>query len=231
MPNARFIVAFSACCVVLGCSNQALAHDPNATITWNREISRIVFEHCASCHRPNGTSFSLMTFRDAQPRAVAIKDAVLARRMPPWGAVEGFGEFRNDQALSQEQISLIAAWVESGTLHGNNPNVLPVAPTFGAVTPQPSPSHGIAVSGERRLDRAVVLDGLMPQHVSKGMSMQIVAIRPDGSVEPLVWLYEYDERFRHSFMFRRPIALPAGTLITGVPSTVSVLLLPVGQKP
>src|SRR5580765_6626085 len=129
MPNARFIVAFSACCMVLGCSSLALAHDPNATITWNREISRIVFEHCASCHRPNGTSFSLMTFRDAQPRAVAIKDAVLARRMPPWGAVEGFGEFRNDEALSQEQVSLIAEWVESGTLHGNNPNVLPAPPT------------------------------------------------------------------------------------------------------
>jgi hypothetical protein len=27
--------------------------------------------------------------------------------MPPWGAVKGFGQFRNDQSFSQEQIELI----------------------------------------------------------------------------------------------------------------------------
>jgi len=83
------------------------AHDPNATITWNREISRIVYDRCASCHREGGTSFSLMTYKQVQPRAAAVKDAVLSRRMPPWGAVKGFGSFRNDEGLSQEQISLI----------------------------------------------------------------------------------------------------------------------------
>ena len=60
--------------------------------SWNREISRLIYDRCASCHRPEGTAFSLMTYQEAQPRAVAIKDAVLARQMPPWGAVKGFGE-------------------------------------------------------------------------------------------------------------------------------------------
>ena len=56
------------------------AHDPSAApITWNREISRIVYERCASCHREGGASFSLMTFQDAQPHASAIKDSVLQR--------------------------------------------------------------------------------------------------------------------------------------------------------
>ncbi len=36
-----------------------------------------------------------------------IKEAVLSRRMPPWGAVKGFGHFRNDQSLSQDQIELV----------------------------------------------------------------------------------------------------------------------------
>ena len=75
------------------------AHDPNgAPITWNREISRIVYERCASCHREGGTSFSLMTYQEAQPQAPAIKDAVLSRRMPPWGAVKGFGASRTIRA-------------------------------------------------------------------------------------------------------------------------------------
>ena len=41
------------------------------------------------------------------------KEAVLARRMPPWGAVKGFGDFRNDQGLSQAELDLITDWVDS----------------------------------------------------------------------------------------------------------------------
>ena len=100
-------VAFGAavmCCVGI---SGAGAHGVGSTpITWNREISRLFYDRCASCHRPGGAAFSLMTYSDAQPRANEIKDAVLNRRMPPWGAVKGFGSFRNDQSLMQEQIEL-----------------------------------------------------------------------------------------------------------------------------
>jgi mono/diheme cytochrome c family protein len=72
-------------------------HDFGSTITWNREISRLFFDRCATCHREGGSSFPLLTYQDVQPRVVAIKNAVLSRRMPPWGAVKGFGEFRNDR--------------------------------------------------------------------------------------------------------------------------------------
>jgi hypothetical protein len=70
------------------------AHDVSKNpVTWNREMSRLVYDRCVSCHRDGGSSFSLLTYRDAQPRAIAIRDAVLSRRMPPWGAVKGFGDF------------------------------------------------------------------------------------------------------------------------------------------
>jgi hypothetical protein len=36
----------------------------------------------------------MMRYTEVQPRAVAIKEAVLSRRMPPWGAVKGYGDFR-----------------------------------------------------------------------------------------------------------------------------------------
>jgi hypothetical protein len=71
-----------------------------------------------------------MTYQEAQPRADAIKDAVLSRRMPPWGAVKGFRDFRDDQSLTQEEMGLIAAWVEGGAPRGNNPNALPKEPKF-----------------------------------------------------------------------------------------------------
>jgi hypothetical protein len=71
-----------------------------------------------------------MTYQEAQPRAAAIKEAVLSRRMPPWGAVKGFGDFRNDAGLTQDQITLVTAWVETGALKGNNPNALSAPPKF-----------------------------------------------------------------------------------------------------
>ena len=79
-----------------------------------RDISRIVNNHCASCHHPDGAAFSLMTYGDARPWAVAIKEEILRRRMPPWGAIKGFGEFRNDQALTPEEMERIVSWADGG---------------------------------------------------------------------------------------------------------------------
>ena len=210
------------------------AHDPGAPPpTWNREISRIVYERCASCHRPGGSSFSLMTYPEAQLKAVAIKTAVLSRRMPPWGAVKGFGDFRNDSGLTQEQLSLITDWVEGGTPRGNNPNALPPPPKFDkAPSPFKTPAHTIAVSGDVVIKHAVVLDGMLPEHAAQGASMQIVADMPDRGIEPLLWLYEYKDSYRHPFLFRRSIDLPAGAVIRGVPPNATIRLLAVaGSKP
>ena len=216
----------AALAMLLGFASNAAAHDPNATITWNREISRIVYERCGVCHRPGGTSFSLLTYLDAQPRAAAIKDAVLSRRMPPWGAVKGFGSFRNDQGLSQEQIALITSWVEHGALKGNNPNSLQPPPDFKALAAYEMPKDTTAVSGEFTVTQAAIVDGIFPDRVAKGASLQIVAALPDGAIEPLLWLYEYTDKYRHPFLFRKPVELPPGTVIRGVPKSSRVLLIP-----
>lgn len=205
------------------------AHDFGMQITWNREISRIVYDHCASCHREGGTSFSLMTYREAQPYANEIKGAVLARRMPPWGAVKGFGEFRNDQGLTQEQVELVTNWVEGGIMKGNNPNMLPKLPKFEPLPLFRPPAGGIRVSGTVTLKQAITLDGLLPETARNGT--QIVALLPDGGVKPLLWLYEYDDKYRHPFLLRKPLNLPAGTIIRGVQAPASVMLLPATATP
>jgi mono/diheme cytochrome c family protein len=207
------------------------AHDFGVSITWNREISRLMFDRCASCHRDGGTSFSLMTYQEAQPRAVAIKDAVLSRRMPPWGAVKGFGQFRDDQGLTQEQVELISSWVEGGAQRGNNRRMLPETPTKFELprgAPVRPPAGSLVAARDLTLDGAFVLDGLLPEHVSATASMKITAVRPDGTVAPLVWLYRYDERFRHVFRLRAPITLPRGTIIRGIQAPARIALLPVG---
>ncbi|HEX5111103.1 MAG TPA: cytochrome c [Vicinamibacterales bacterium] len=203
------------------------AHDFSKNpVTWNREMSRLVYDRCASCHREGGTSFSLMTYQDAQPRAIAIREAVLSRRMPPWGAVKGFGDFRNDQGLTQEQVELVAGWVEGGMSKGNNPNALPPPPRF---TPQPAfraPADKVRVRGPFTLRQSMTLDGVLPDKVPAGSSLQITALLPSGAVLPLVWLYEYRSAHQHPFLFRKPLDLPGGTTIRGVQPPASIFLLP-----
>ncbi len=208
-------------------AGHALAHDPNGVpISWNREISRIVYERCASCHRDGGTSFSLMTYQEAQPRAAAIKDAVLSRRMPPWGAVKGFGSFQDEQGLTQQQIELVADWVEGGTTKGNNPNALPPVPTFKPPARFRLPKDALAITDGLTLRQPLTVEGVYPQHVADGTSMQIVAVRPDGDVEPLIWLYEFKDSARHPFLFRKPLEFPSQTVIRGVASDATIFLLP-----
>jgi mono/diheme cytochrome c family protein len=213
----------------LGCGLGVVvaAHNIGSTpVTWNREISRLVYDKCASCHRPGGGAFSMMTYADVQPRVVEIKTAVLSRTMPPWGAIKGFGQFRNDQALTQEQIELIVDWIQNDAPRGNNRRALPREPKFSATPPYQLPPRTTGVTGTTTLSQPVILDGLMPDRVPSGRSMRITASLPNGSVEPLVWLHQYDNRYRHPFLFRKSIRLPAGTVIRGVPDDAVVNLIP-----
>jgi hypothetical protein len=214
--------------IVLCCDLGAIvaAHNIGATpVTWNREISRLVYDKCASCHRPGGSAFSMMNYVDVQPRIVDIKSAVLTRRMPPWGAIKGFGEFKNDQALTQEQIELIVDWIQNDAPRGNNRRALPATPSFAAAPPGVPAPPMKTISGATTLDRPVVLEGLLPERVASNQSIRVTAALPDGHVEPLIWLHQYDDRSPHSFLFRKALRLPAGTVIHGVPNNATVGLL------
>jgi len=117
------LLLLAACWFVQG---EAQAHDIITTsVTWTRDISRIVNNHCASCHHPGGKAFSLMTFADARPWTVAIKEEILRRRMPPWGAIKGFGEFRNDTALTPEEMERIVSWSDGGVPEGDEKDLPP----------------------------------------------------------------------------------------------------------
>src|SRR5580692_1453047 len=132
--------------LILVIASVAPAHDIITTpITWDREISRIIYERCASCHHDGGQAFSLMNYGEARPWAVAIKEEVLSRRMPPWGAVKGFGDFRNDQALTPEQFELITSWVEGGVPEGLEKDI-PAAPKWDSESQPKVPQIGM-ISG------------------------------------------------------------------------------------
>jgi|SRR5215472_12893899 hypothetical protein len=215
--------------VLVAASLPVQAHDIITTkITFDREISRIIYARCASCHRRGGTAFSLLTYAEARPWAVAIKEEVLSRRMPPWGAVKGFGEFREDQALTPEQMELVTSWVEGGVPEGEEKDLLPAPKPETTVTKHPQ--IAAVASGPLTLKQPLTLAGLLPQLIPEKASIRITANLPDGSVEPLLWLETYKAQFGHAFWFRTPLNLPAGTVIKGVPSNAKVALLPKSQS-
>src|SRR5262249_35863320 len=200
------------------------AHEVITTkLTWTQEISRIVYKHCASCHREGGGApMALLTYDETRPWAKAIRDEVTERRMPPWGAVKGFGEFRNDASLSEPEIEMLVLWVEGGAPKGED-IYLPAAPAPEIRKAAPVP-RGFPIRGDTTLSRSVTATGIAPREMQPGASIQIVAKLPDGSVENLLWLRNTRTEWKRSFYFREPIALPKGTLIAVHPSAPAVIL-------
>jgi len=189
------------------------AHDVITTpITFSREISRLVYSRCAVCHRPGGSAFSLVNYAEARPWAKAIKEEVLERRMPPWGAVKGFGEFQDDRALTQEQLELVSDWVEGGAPEGD-PKYLPKVPEFPTAPAESLLPAGIAVDGELTLKNALTVTGVRMSRVAEGASFMAVARFPDGNIEPLIWIYDYKPRFDHPFWYSTPVRVPAGATV------------------
>ncbi|HEV3332278.1 MAG TPA: cytochrome c [Bryobacteraceae bacterium] len=202
------------------------AHDIITTaITYDREIIRIMQARCLSCHHPDGVAFSLTTYTDARPWAEAIKEEVLGRTMPPWGAIKGFGDFRNDQALTPEQIELIESWADGGVPEGE-PADLPTKISWDAV-PTFQPPHGaLKITGDFKVNHGFTLDGLYPENVPEKVSARITVEFPDGTVEPMLWLKDYRAKYAHPFLLRTPLDLPAGTFIRGMPEGATLWLLP-----
>jgi len=76
--------------------------------------------NCQTCHRPgNIAPFPLIRYEDARDHARQMKTETRSRRMPPWKPVAGFGEFLNENRLTDREIELIARWADSGAPEGN----------------------------------------------------------------------------------------------------------------
>jgi hypothetical protein len=223
----RWILAIVVFAVVFGGAGLLLRAHPfySTNITWSRDVSRVVYNKCASCHREGGPAVSLMTYQEARPWAEAIKQQVLARRMPPWNAVQGFGEFKNDHGLTQEDMEIIAEWVEGGAPQGN-PLYLPPKPQFSSLETKSSVgAKRLTVSGTTVMQRPVEAIGIEPTQIPADGVLQVIARRPDESVEPLLWIERFNPHFNTTYYFRNPLQFPAGTKIEIMPRSGSVALV------
>ncbi len=111
-------------------SAQGQPAPPSPGVTFNRDIAPLLYQHCVSCHRPDGPApFSLVTFDDVRRRAALIATVTAERYMPPWKPEPGFGRFAGARRLDDAQIALFAHWLAAGTPEGA-PADRPAAPSF-----------------------------------------------------------------------------------------------------
>ncbi|MBV8050683.1 MAG: thiol-disulfide isomerase [Acidobacteriaceae bacterium] len=97
--------------------------------TFYREVVPILQKHCQSCHRSGeiASSIPLVTYQETHQWAAGIRDATRSKAMPPWFADPCCSRFSNDPSLSTDEISILAAWADSGAPAGD-PHDSPPAP-------------------------------------------------------------------------------------------------------
>ena len=92
---------------------RVLSHETlTTTVLFDREIVRILDNHCVMCHAADGPSFPLETYEQTWLRRRDVRDEVIARHMPPWAAVPGYGHFVNDNSLTLRESQFVVSWVE-----------------------------------------------------------------------------------------------------------------------
>jgi len=104
--------------------------DNTSSVTYANQISRILNQRCANCHRDGEVApFSLTDYEEVVGWAEMIDEVVKDQRMPPWHADPKHGKFKNDPSLSPEQKKLISEWVKAGAPLGDKKD-LPAPPEF-----------------------------------------------------------------------------------------------------
>ena len=229
MQVPRFACANPAALVWLALAPAVLGHDVISTrLLWTQEISRIFYQRCARCHREGGGAMPLMSYEEARPWAKAIRDEVLSRRMPPWGAVKGVGEFRGDPSLSQIEIDMIVNWVEGGAPKGDEA-YLPPRPRFDPTAEPAPPMREIAVASGAAwtVDADISAAGIRPRRLAPGAWLDIAAYQPDGSVQHLIWIRGWRPEWQRTYYFRQSVRLPKGTRIavySGQPAEAALVI-------
>lgn len=143
-----------------------LSHETlTTTVQFDREIVRILDKHCVMCHAENGPSFPLVTYEQTWLQKRPIRADVIARHMPPWAAVSGYGQFINENSLTLREVQFIVSWVE-GLGPRNAGTVFTNTATPGAARPKDIEAHtdfGRWQLGEPQLKRQLAPNTIEPQ--------------------------------------------------------------------
>lgn len=339
MPR-HAIVPVSVAGVLLLLTSIVSSHNPiTTTVIFNREVAAVLNQKCSQCHVAGGMAMPLQTYAQVRPWAVAIKEEILARRMPPWPAERGYGAFANDVGLTSREQEFLISWIDGGVPEGmgeppsyqdhsahwmlGQPDAIhtakpvsdaargvarftvdpglrkdswvraidfkpgdkrtiraafvsiagtgqylggwtpwspstrlpegtafklparagiavdvlygseapeapptlalyftemPVQPVTNLVLAADRPSAEGRLRSELKLGGDQTLLGVRVDMSTGGKALELKAMRPDGSVEPLLWIREFRQEWQTPYVFRSPIPLPRGSVLVATGS-------------
>jgi len=106
--------------------------DPDATVSFTGEVSRILDRHCVECHRAGEIGpFALTDYDEIVGWADMMVEVIDNHRMPPWHASDDNADFANSRRMPDEDKEVIRRWVEAGTPYGDAAD-LPPPPEFAS---------------------------------------------------------------------------------------------------
>jgi mono/diheme cytochrome c family protein len=180
----RILTLFAV--VAAGLMAAVPARAADTPVTFTKDVAPILYKSCVECHRPTMFApMSLLTYDDARPYARSIKQRVVSRIMPPWGADPAHGEFKNDPRLSQAEIDTIAAWVDGGAVKGNDAD-LPKAPQFAEGWTIGKPDAVFTMEEEYDIPATGVIPYQylrVPTHLTEDKWIQAIEIRPSANAQ------------------------------------------------
>jgi mono/diheme cytochrome c family protein len=171
--------------LMLGLTGAAMAAD-GPSVTFTKDVAPILYKSCAECHRPTMFApMSLMSYDDARPYARAIKQKVVARQMPPWGADPAYGTFKNDPRLSEKEIETIVSWVDSGAPKGDEKD-MPKTPQFADGWTIGKPDVVFAMTEDFAIPATGVIPYQylrVPTNIAEDKWIQAIEIRPGANAQ------------------------------------------------
>lgn len=76
----RSLMCLVAAGAAVALSFSVTADNSTATVTFNKDVAPIIFENCASCHRPGETApMAFLSYKEVRPWAKSIREKVVER--------------------------------------------------------------------------------------------------------------------------------------------------------
>lgn len=88
--------------------------------TYSKDVAPIVNRACVACHQPGEVApFSLVGYEAAKKWSGMMAQVTATKRMPPWKAQAGYGEFLHENRLSEAEIKTLVNWAAAGAPRGD----------------------------------------------------------------------------------------------------------------
>lgn len=154
-------------------------------VTFSNQISRLFQEHCQVCHRPGEVApFSTIEYADVRDWTPSIKQAVVERSMPPWKPVPGHGEFEGVRRLTDEEVEMVASWVDLGAPEGNRsdlPEPLSFSKEWSLGEPDVILETPVYTPDPQATDDYRCFSIPLPDSITESKSITGVEVRPGNS--------------------------------------------------